>query len=168
LLSAVGVENVSSPVVGPDQTVLVDLEPRASRILGSIADLGKIDNDRAVVVTSNSLVAAGSVTWLLMHLNSNGTTSCDGTDTSNTDGSTEVTLDIGGGDAGHWRVAAWLTNTGTALVNAIDPELLEGGVGRSSRDSGQKASEEGKCLHFGLCWIDSGAERLRSELVEES
>ena len=66
-----------------DQTILVDLEPRAAWILGGIANLGEVDNDWTIVVTSNSLSGASPVTRLLVHLNSDSATSRNGTDTSN-------------------------------------------------------------------------------------
>jgi len=81
LLAAVCVESVRPPVVSPDQTVLVDLEPRAAAILGGITNLGEVNNDWTVVVATDSFVAAGPVTWLLVHLNCDSATGWNSTDT---------------------------------------------------------------------------------------
>ena len=126
-----------------DQTIVVNLKPRGSHILGGIANLGEVDKDWTVVVTSNSLGSASPVTRLLVHLNSDSATSRNGTDTRNTSSTASVTSYIIRGDTADWGVAEWRTDTGTSLVNTIHPELLESSMGRGSRCGGEEAGEEG-------------------------
>lgn len=94
LLSAVGVKRISAPVVGLDKTVLEDLEPFASSILGRIADLGEVDDDGTVMVSSDGLIGADTVTGLLVHFDGDGSTSRDGTNTGNTLVTTSITLNV--------------------------------------------------------------------------
>lgn len=94
LLPAVGVKCISAPVVGPDETILENLEPTTSHILSRVADLGEIDNDRTIVVSSDGLVGAGAITGLLVHFDGDSSTSGHAADTSNTLGTTGITLDI--------------------------------------------------------------------------
>lgn len=94
LLPAVGVQHVGAPVVGPDEAVLVDLEPAASHVLGSVADLGEVGDDGAVVVSTDGLVAAGAVAGLLVHFDSDSSTSGHAADTSDALGATSITLDV--------------------------------------------------------------------------
>lgn len=146
LLAAVGVENVGTPVVGSDQTILVDLEPRASRILGGIVNLGEVDNDWTVVVASNSIVGTISVTWLRVHLNCDGTTGWNSANTRHRRAAVTASHSSVG-NTWNWGVVDWSPNTGTGLVNTVHPELLEGRVGRGGSGSGEKAGEERGGLH---------------------
>lgn len=51
------------------------------------------------------------------------------------------------GDTGDRAVAGGRADTGPGLVDAVDPQLLEGGVGGHRRDGGQEAGENGGGLH---------------------
>lgn len=94
LLSAVVVKRISAPVVGLDKAVLEDLEPFASNILGRIADLGEVDDNRAVMVSSDGRIAADTVTGLLVHFDGDGSASWDSTNTGNTLVTTGIALDV--------------------------------------------------------------------------
>lgn len=82
LLPAVGVKDVGAPVVGTDEAVLEDLEPGAGAgVRGRVADLGEVDDDGAVVVSSDGLVGAAAVAGLLVHFDGDGAAGGDGADT---------------------------------------------------------------------------------------
>lgn len=73
--TAARVEVLDAPVVlRPGRAVgrpgvLEDLEPGGIRALGrgGVVDGGHVDDDGAVVRSADGLVAAGAVTWLLVH-----------------------------------------------------------------------------------------------------
>lgn len=160
LLTAVGVKDISAPVVVPDETVLVDLEPGAARVGESIVDLGHVHDDGTVVVATNSLVGAVAVVGLSMHLNGDGATGYDLSvspymmeegwlsrivltpniaDLGSVRPSVTAT-DIGAGSA-DGVVVRGDTSAGGSLVDTINPQLLEGRVGSSRGRKSDKSSK---------------------------
>lgn len=75
-LAAVGVQVIRSPVVGRDETEFCYLEPVGSGAVRGqgIVDLGHVDDDRAIVVSTNSFSGASAISRLLMHFNADSST----------------------------------------------------------------------------------------------
>lgn len=72
--------------------------------------------------------SARPVTGLLVHFDSDGVSRFDGA--APRDGAAvDVAAQVVGGDVGHGVVGGGHADAGLALVDAIDPEVLEGGVG---------------------------------------
>jgi hypothetical protein len=72
--------------------------------------------------------SAGPVAGLLVHLDGHGVAGFDGAATR--DGAAvDVAADVVGGDVCEGVVGGGHADAGLALVDAVDPEVLEGGVG---------------------------------------
>jgi hypothetical protein len=145
LLSAVGVESISSPVVLGDETVLVDLEPRRTGRGEGVVNLGKVDDDWSVVVTSDSIVVAAAVSVLCVHLNGDFRSGGDTADGSGI-GLSATTTDIGI-ESTDRAVVERETGAGGGLVDTVDPELLPCGVG--SYGGSESKESDGVELHRG-------------------
>lgn len=151
LLSAVPVDDIGSPHVLRNQSVLVNLEPaRAGRGEG-IVDLGHVDNDWTIVVTADGLVSAASVTWLSVHLNSDSSTSVDLAHSRGV-GSSATTTNSRRSSA-DWAVVQWETGTGAGLVDTVDPELLPCRVSGSRCDEAKEGDRVE--LHVEMVRIES-------------
>jgi hypothetical protein len=77
-----------------DEASVVDLEPAGCprRRSSNIINLSHVDNGGTVVIAADSFVRARAVTRLLMHLDSDGVASFDGTSA----GSRSATVDVTG------------------------------------------------------------------------
>lgn len=123
-------------------TVLINLVKTSAPVSrGSIVDLGEVDHDGAVVSSANGFVGAGAVVGLLVHLDGDDVSGGDGAGRLGCGGGS-ITADIVGGDVLDGRVGHRETGAGCALVLAVDPELLEGGMavgllGRECRQEGE-------------------------------
>jgi hypothetical protein len=99
------------------------------------------------VLTTNSLVLARPVAVLLVHLNLEGIASLDGANVGVA--VVSVASDLVARRTGDGGVALHSPCAGNTCVNAINPELLEGGVCRSRRDeTSNSRCGEGEA-HFG-------------------
>jgi hypothetical protein len=79
-----------------DEASGIHLEP-ASRPWsggGKVVDLGHVDDSGTIVVTTNSLVGAGPVAWLLVHFHCESIASLGGTITSRGDTTVHITSDV--------------------------------------------------------------------------
>lgn len=75
-LAAVGVEDLGSPGGGGSSVaVLCNLEEGAAGGGFGVCDLGHVDHDGSVMVSTNSGLAAAAVAVLCMHLNGEGAAS---------------------------------------------------------------------------------------------
>lgn len=96
--------------------------------------------------TANGQVATRSIAGLLMDLNGNGVTSLD-TTLGTRWAAVDVTDHVGAVNILDWRVGVWLPDTRSTLVDAIDPELLEGSVGCDLCCREGSDGEDGRELH---------------------
>jgi hypothetical protein len=72
--------------------------------------------------------SAGAIAGLLVHFDGDGVSRFDGA-TACYSTAVDVAAEVVGGDVGHGVVGGGHADAGLALVDAIDPEVLEGGVG---------------------------------------
>jgi hypothetical protein len=98
-----------------------------------IRNLAHVNVHRAPMSTPNSRrlesgKSASSVTSLLVHFDGDGVSRFDGA-TACYSTAVDVAAEVVGGDVGHGVVGGGHANAGLALVDAIDPEVLECGVG---------------------------------------
>lgn len=108
----------------------VHLEPAGAAVRRpSIGDLGHVDMDRTIVRSANGLGSAVPLAALLVHLDGDGVADLDGAAASDALGAVDVAADIVGRDVLDGRVGLRQTDAGLALVDAVDPKVLEGGVG---------------------------------------
>jgi len=81
-MATVVIENLRCPVVGAAgwETHLGYLEPgrRRANSSGRVRYFGHVDIDRAIMVSTDGLVSATTVSGLLMHLYCNGVSRVDG------------------------------------------------------------------------------------------
>jgi hypothetical protein len=120
-------------------STLKDLEPSAGRFGACrVGDLGKVDDDRTPMLSTDSWAGTGSVTILLVNLNSNGATCCDGAFAGR--GTTVgIASNVARRDVLNRRVGVWKTDTSGLVISVTNPELLEGSV--SSDLLGREGSE---------------------------
>jgi hypothetical protein len=98
-----------------------------------IRNLAHINIDRSPMRTSNRRrlqrrKSARPVAGLLVHFDSDGVSRFHGAAPRH-GAAVDVAAQVVGGDVGHGVVGGWHADAGLALVDAIDPEVLEGGVG---------------------------------------
>lgn len=84
----------------------------------------------------------------LVHLNGNGAASLDGALSSGASG-TGVATHIVGGDICHGGVGRRATGALGAVIDAINPELLEGCVGGNVLGKDSREGSDGEGLHDG-------------------
>jgi len=82
--------------------------------------------------------SARSVTSLLVHFDGDGVAGFDGA-AARDGAAVDVAAQVVGGDVGHGVVGGGHADAGLALVDAVDPEVLESGVG------GDAGGGEGCC-----------------------
>lgn len=154
-LPAALVEVLDAPVVAIGRgarrrfrpRVLEDLEP-AGRAVGGrgVGHLGHVHQHGAVVGAADGFVGAGALAVLLVHLNCHRRASLDGTLARGT-GCAGVATEVVGGNVGDGRVGRWPPGALSCKVDAINPQLLEGGVGGSLLCNESRDRSDGKRLH---------------------
>lgn len=131
-LAAARVHVLDAPVVvvadgaGRRPPVLENLEEvgRAVRRL-RVGHLGEVDDDGAVVGAANGLGSAGSVTGLLVHLDSHGAAGLDGALGAHALGAAGVAANVGAAGVGHGGVGHGDTSALGRIILSINPKLLE-------------------------------------------
>jgi hypothetical protein len=143
-------------VLGP--TTLEDLEEAGRSVGGAgIADLGHVDHDGTVVLATNSLPAAVTLTRLLVHLDSDGITSLDGALLAN-GGCAGVATHAVSRHILDWAVARRQTSALRTIIGTVDPKLLEGGVARHLSDGQSREDGSESRLHVAKSYVDAAPE----------
>lgn len=141
-VSILNVLGLTSTITSSTYSTVVRRTPRIRKHLEEwrraicrpcVRNFAHVNIHRAPVSTSDCRrlqrrKSARPVTSLLVHLDGDsvsrfdGATTCYGT-------AVDVAAEVVGGDVGHGVVGGGHADAGLALVDAIDPEVLEGGVG---------------------------------------
>lgn len=122
-----------SAIVRRTPCVSEDLEERGRAIRRpGIRDLAHVHIDRSPMSSSNSRglqrrESAGTIASLLMHLDGHCVAGFDGT-SARYGAAVDVTSDAVGGNVGEGAVGLWHADACFALVDTVDPEVLEGCV----------------------------------------